>query len=231
LLGITACASWYMKGSRAAKGLPQKSLGSFTIPKCKTSTGQETAGPQATYYIAVGTHGGIALFEMDAAGNGTEITNHWQDSEGHHFVTYVASSHGWHYVVPDEPGKPGTRYVHTAGTYSVSNEGNVMKLNGPPAATCEMVPEGQSPTTAPPPSASSSTPAPPPTATPDAGATPPPPGSTTPPPPSGTGAPLLPGQVCSPGATQECFGIGACKGGQRCREDGTGWGSCDCGKK
>jgi hypothetical protein len=40
-----------------------------------------------------------------------------------------------------------------------------------------------------------------------------------------------PPQVCVPNATQECVGPGACKGGQSCLPDGTGFTECDCGKK
>jgi hypothetical protein len=35
--------------------------------------------------------------------------------------------------------------------------------------------------------------------------------------------------VCVPGATQACLGPGACQGAQACRDDGSGYGSCDCG--
>jgi hypothetical protein len=34
-----------------------------------------------------------------------------------------------------------------------------------------------------------------------------------------------------PNATQECTGPGACKGGQSCLPDGSGFTECDCGKK
>jgi hypothetical protein len=36
---------------------------------------------------------------------------------------------------------------------------------------------------------------------------------------------------CTPGATQRCVGAGACDGGQICKEDGSGYGSCDCGDR
>jgi hypothetical protein len=36
-------------------------------------------------------------------------------------------------------------------------------------------------------------------------------------------------QVCSPGATQLCFGPGACEGAQVCNDDGMAFGECDCG--
>lgn len=35
--------------------------------------------------------------------------------------------------------------------------------------------------------------------------------------------------ACVPGESQECVGPGACKGGQVCTPDGTGFGPCDCG--
>lgn len=38
-----------------------------------------------------------------------------------------------------------------------------------------------------------------------------------------------PAHHCTPGATQRCVGAGACDGGQICKEDGSGYGSCDCG--
>jgi hypothetical protein len=225
-LCVGACASWYMKGSSPAKGAPPSPVGTFKITKCTTTSGEEIAGPQATYYLAAGKKGGLALYEIDATGDGAEISNHWQDEQGHHFVTYVANSHGWHYVIPDEPGKPGKRLVHPAGSYTVQNVAGTMRLMGEPAASCEMVPEGGQPTpadttTAPVPTPSvTSTDTPPPPATTDGGTTAPP-VSTTP----------TTRAVCAPGATQECVGVGACKGGQQCRDDGTGWGQCDCGKR
>ncbi len=37
--------------------------------------------------------------------------------------------------------------------------------------------------------------------------------------------------VCTPGATQQCVGAGACAGGQTCLPGGTGFGPCDCGEQ
>jgi hypothetical protein len=36
--------------------------------------------------------------------------------------------------------------------------------------------------------------------------------------------------ICRPGETQRCIGRGACKGGQACKTDGSGFGACDCGQ-
>lgn len=40
-----------------------------------------------------------------------------------------------------------------------------------------------------------------------------------------------PSLVCTPGATQQCVGAGACSGGQSCTADGSGFGPCDCGAR
>jgi hypothetical protein len=41
--------------------------------------------------------------------------------------------------------------------------------------------------------------------------------------------PAATAKLCSKGETRECVGVGACKGGQACLPDGTGYGSCECG--
>jgi hypothetical protein len=46
---------------------------------------------------------------------------------------------------------------------------------------------------------------------------------------SGSGQSSGPHQACTPGETQQCFGPGACNGGQSCLSDGSGFGPCDCG--
>lgn len=42
-------------------------------------------------------------------------------------------------------------------------------------------------------------------------------------------APAASPSVCTRGQTRECVGAGACKGGQTCLADGSGFGACDCG--
>lgn len=46
-----------------------------------------------------------------------------------------------------------------------------------------------------------------------------------------TGGPPLQSvsRLCGPGETRACVGAGACKGGQVCLPDGSGFGNCDCG--
>jgi hypothetical protein len=49
-----------------------------------------------------------------------------------------------------------------------------------------------------------------------------------------TSAPAAPAPAptssCTPGATQKCYGPGACEGGQRCNDKGTAFLPCDCGE-
>ncbi len=46
---------------------------------------------------------------------------------------------------------------------------------------------------------------------------------------SSSGNPPRTSALCTPFDTQECWGPAACKGGQMCTGDGTGWTICDCG--
>jgi hypothetical protein len=48
-------------------------------------------------------------------------------------------------------------------------------------------------------------------------------------PAAGGSAPAAATRSCVPGATQACVGRAACKGGQQCLPDGSGFGPCDCG--
>lgn len=49
------------------------------------------------------------------------------------------------------------------------------------------------------------------------------------PPAAAPPAPPPPRTACVPGATQACVGPGGCKGGQACKDDGSGFKPCDCG--
>ena len=44
-----------------------------------------------------------------------------------------------------------------------------------------------------------------------------------------TATPATSAAACTVGQTRECIGVGACKGGQTCLADRSGFGSCDCG--
>jgi hypothetical protein len=214
-LGAVACTSMFMKGSEPAKKPPAQSMAVFHAPTCTTSDGQTIEGTKGSYALAA-ERGTLVLYELDDRGEGAKITNHWQDDEGHHFVTYVPRKQGWHYVIPDEPGRQGMRHVYLGGTYTVDQAQGHFQLQGTPVASCPLVLEGQT-----------------------AEAPPPPPSATTPPPPEPTAVPTAAppppvdpsGRVCAPGATQMCYGPAACQGAQQCVPDGSAWGACDCGSK
>lgn len=48
-------------------------------------------------------------------------------------------------------------------------------------------------------------------------------------PSSAASSSAAPAAACSRGQTRECVGAGACKGGQACLADGSGFSACDCG--
>lgn len=50
-----------------------------------------------------------------------------------------------------------------------------------------------------------------------------------PPPAEEAPPPSTPQLLCVPNSTQECVGPGACRGGQSCLPDGSGYTECDCG--
>ena len=46
---------------------------------------------------------------------------------------------------------------------------------------------------------------------------------------NGSSKPAVAGQVCTKGETRACVGAAACRGGQTCLPDGSGFTACDCG--
>lgn len=48
-------------------------------------------------------------------------------------------------------------------------------------------------------------------------------------PPAASAQPLPATPTCTPGETRACVGPGACRGGQSCLPDRSGFGACDCG--
>jgi hypothetical protein len=225
---VVSCASYFLKGAKEYRGGPPPgAIASFTAKTCTaTATGEKMGGPEGTYYLANTTRG-PALYELDATGQGSAITNYWRDAEGHHFAAYVRGHQAWEYVLPDDRSKPGVRKVFLQ--YQIQGTPGGFRIEGQPTATCPLV-NPQAAATPAAPTASTSAARPPP---------PPPPAVST----SGVdgGAPVAEGgapspahpqgMICVPGSTQECVGSGACHGGQHCLSDGSGYSPCDCGKK
>ncbi len=239
---LASCASYFLKGAKEYRGGPPPgSIASFKAPTCKAADGQKMAGPTGTYYLAK-TMRGPALYELDASGEGSAITNYWRDAQGHHFAAYVRGHQAWEYVLPDDRSKPGVRKVFLQ--YQVEKAPGGFRISGEPVATCQLINPQATASAAP----ANTTPAP------ATAATPPAPAPVAAPPPS-AGAPPAPAaaaepnaadagaspdaagpalarpskMLCVPGATQVCVGSGGCRGGQYCLANGSGYSPCDCG--
>lgn len=231
---FVSCTSYFLKGARDYKGGPPPgAIASFTARSCTTSTGRKIDGPTGRYYLANTTRG-PALYELDASGQGTAITNYWRNAQGHHFAAYVRGHQAWEYILPDNRSKPGVRKVFLQ--YQIENGPGGFRIVGRPAATCALVnPQAPAPAAAAPTTTATTTAAPPAPA----------PVAAQPAAPGADGgvasdagarAPARapahpPGMVCVPGATQVCVGGGGCRGGQYCLANGAGYSPCDCGGK
>lgn len=229
---VASCASYFLKGAKEYRGGPPPgAIASFTAKTCtEAGSGQKMDGPTSTYYL-VNTTRGPALYELDASGKGSAITNYWRDSQGHHFAAYVRGHQAWEYVLPDDRSKPGVRKVFLQ--YQVQSVPGGFRIAGQPMATCPLL-NPEAPTAAPPAATASTSAAPPPPPPPTAGASmdggAPLGDGAAPGADGGTPSPAKPkGMLCVPGTTQECVGSGACHGGQHCLPDGSGFSPCDCG--
>jgi hypothetical protein len=214
--GSMSCAGWFMTGARQHKGPPPLgAVAVFTAPNCVLANGNSIPGPATTYYLVRGRKG-VELIEIERSGRSSAISNYWRDDTGHNFATYVRRQNAWQFVIPDNPEEPGERVVFSR--YGVSNHAGGFRLVGQPVARCALVRQDVVPASVPP-AVSMPPPEPGPPSPPSA-----PPVVEAPPadaePPAG---------ACVPGATQECVGAGACRGGQACLPDGSAFGPCDCG--
>lgn len=140
---ICGCASSFMAGSQPHTGIPGSSIASYKILTCEhISDGSSIDGPKDTTYYLAQTDNGPVLYELDSKGSGAAITNYWKDINGMNFLTYVKTSHGWQYVIPEDKTKPAVRQCYVRGTFRVTNVEGVLKVtSGSPTYTCEMIPQ------------------------------------------------------------------------------------------
>lgn len=140
---ICGCASAFMAGSQPHTGIPGNSIAVYKIPTCRhISDGSSIDGPKDTAYYLTVTETGPVLYELDSNGDGAAITNYWKDENGMNFLTYVKTSHGWQYVIPEDKTKPAVRQCYVRGTFQVENMEGVLKVaSGSPTYTCEMIPQ------------------------------------------------------------------------------------------
>lgn len=141
LMTLSGCFSALTPGASPARRPPATAQRVWTVPQCQNLlNGAPVAGPQGTYQLAQEA-GLLVLYELDNAGRGVRITNHWTDGQGDNFFTFIRNSHGYHYIIPPNRSQPATRFVYLAGTYSVGRVGDdVRPTGGQPSARCPMIP-------------------------------------------------------------------------------------------
>jgi len=83
--------------------------------------------PEGSTYHLVRTDKGLAIFEQASDGSGALFENHWTDSDGDHYASWLyfpgggKSRHGYEFVVPKDRSQNALKYVYPWGTYVVQN--------------------------------------------------------------------------------------------------------------
>ncbi|HTF99506.1 MAG TPA: hypothetical protein VK654_02835 [Nitrospirota bacterium] len=115
---VSGCASMFMKGGTLVKdGYKPK-----RVVVAYKAVG--TVPPNVEYQL-VETDKGMAIFERSADGSGTLFETHWKDEQGDHYAGWVATSHGFEFVVPADLKKEAKRYVYPKGYYSLKTINDV----------------------------------------------------------------------------------------------------------
>jgi hypothetical protein len=97
----------------------------YTPKKVLVTYTAEGTVPQGVEYMLVETEKGPAVFERSGDGSGALFLTRWQDNEGDHFAGWVATSHGYEFVIPTDRTKKGKKYVYPKGMYEVKDIGGV----------------------------------------------------------------------------------------------------------
>ena len=115
------CASAFMKGGKlmSAGYIPQNVIVSYKA---------EGTVPPGVVYQLVNTEWGEAMFEKSPDGSGALFLTRWQDIEGDHFGGWVATSHGYEFVVPLNRTQNAKKYVYVHGTYRYEETGGGGRL-------------------------------------------------------------------------------------------------------
>ena len=106
------CASAFMKGGSLVRA-------GYQAKKVIVSYRAEGIVPQGVKYLLIETGTGQAIFEKSADGSGALFETRWRDDKGDHFAGWVATSHGYEFIVPVDRAKEAKRFVYPAKTYTV----------------------------------------------------------------------------------------------------------------
>ncbi len=116
---LTACASMFMQGGSLVPA-------GYNANIVVNYDGKGTVPPGITYHL-VKTDKGEAIFERSPDGSGALFETHWTDSDGDHFAGWVATSHGYEFVVPKDRKKSANKYVYPAGYYELKEKDGVTR--------------------------------------------------------------------------------------------------------
>ena len=109
----SGCASMFMNGGAL---VPE----GYNVQKMIVSYRAEGTVPERVQYFLIETDKGQAIFERsEADGSGALFQTHWIDDQGDHFAGWVATSHGYEFVIPTDRTKDGKKYVYPANTYKI----------------------------------------------------------------------------------------------------------------
>lgn len=109
---ILGCASMFMKGGTL---VPKD----YKIQKIIVSYRAEGIVPTGVKYFLIETEKGLAIFEQSGDGSGALFETHWIDDQGDHFAGWIATSHGYEFVIPSDRTKEGKKFVYPVKTYRV----------------------------------------------------------------------------------------------------------------
>jgi hypothetical protein len=88
--------------------------------KILVTYGTEGTVPPGVTYLLIETDRGMAIFERSQDGSGTLFHTHWRDQQGDHFAGWVATSHGYEFILPLDRSQPAKKFVYPKGYYSVT---------------------------------------------------------------------------------------------------------------
>ena len=119
ILLLTACASMFMQGGSLAPA-------GYNANIVVNYDAKGTVPPGITYHL-IKADKGEAIFERSPDGSGALFETHWSDNDGDHFAGWVATSHGYEFVIPKDRKKPAKKYVYPAGNYDLKEKDGITR--------------------------------------------------------------------------------------------------------
>jgi len=109
---LFGCASTFMKGGTLVPN-------GYRIQNVIVAYRAEGTVPARVQYFLIETDNVQAIFERSEDGSGALFQTHWVDDQGDHFAGWVATSHGYEFVIPTDRTKEGKKYVYPVGRYRI----------------------------------------------------------------------------------------------------------------